>query len=257
MSATTTSSSRPLVFITGATAGFGAATAELFARKAYPLFLTGRRTDRLKSIVEKCQQWTSVQWAHLDVRDADATTELTRKHSELLKTLGIVINNAGLALGTEKVQEGRIADWDTMIDTNVKGLLYITRSLLPFLIANKRGHIVNLGSVAGRWVYPGGAVYCASKFAVRALSEGLRMDLLGSGIRVSNLEPGMAETEFSLVRLGTPEKARAVYQGMQPLEPQDIAETILWMVERPAHVNIQELVIYPTDQAHVGMVNRS
>jgi 3-hydroxy acid dehydrogenase/malonic semialdehyde reductase len=143
-----------------------------------------------------------------------------------------------------------------MFDTNVKGMLYLTRAILPYMIKKKNGHIINLGSVAGHTVYPGGAVYCASKFAVRALSEGLRMDLAGTNIRVSNIEPGMVNTEFSKVRLGDQAKADQVYAGMTPLSPQDIAETILWCLQRPAHVNIQELIIYPTDQAAVGQVTR-
>lgn len=155
------------------------------------------------------------------------------------------------------MQDARIADWDEMFDVNVKGLLSLTRGLLPFMIRNKSGHIVNLGSVAGRWTYPGGAVYCATKFAVRALSEGLRMDLVGTGIRVTNIEPGMVNTEFSKVRFGDQAAADKVYAGMTPLSAQDVAESILWCVQRPAHVNIQEIVIYPTDQAAIGLVHRS
>jgi NADP-dependent 3-hydroxy acid dehydrogenase YdfG len=154
------------------------------------------------------------------------------------------------------MQDADVNDWEEMIDTNIKGLLYMTRGVVGFMITKKSGHIVNLGSVAGRWTYPGGGVYCATKFAVRALSEGLRLDLIGTPIRVTNIEPGMVQTEFSLVRLGDQRKADQVYDKMTPLSAQDLAETILWCVQRPAHVNIQELVIFPTDQAGVGFVNR-
>lgn len=168
----------------------------------------------------------------------------------------VLINNAGLALGTDKLQDAKTSDWDGMIDTNVKGLLYLTRLVLPEFLKNKRGHIVNIGSVAGRWLYPGGAVYCATKFAVRAISEGLRMDLIGTPIRVTNVEPGMVETEFSFVRTGDEDKAKAVYKGMKPLSADDIADCVAWSLSRPAHVNIQELVVFPVDQPAVGQVHR-
>lgn len=173
-----------------------------------------------------------------------------------LSSLDVLINNAGLARGTDKVFEASIEDWNEMLDTNVKGLLYLTRALLPNFIKNKRGHVINLGSVAGRWVYPGGSVYCASKFAVRAISEGMRLDLLGTPIRVTNIEPGMVETEFSEVRFRDKKKAKAVYQGFEPLMASDIAECAWWSLSRPPHVNIQELVVFPTAQASVASVHR-
>ncbi len=243
--------------ITGASAGIGKATALQFARKKNALILTARREDRLEELKKECIELgaSDVLTFLLDVSDAAAVKAMASE----LKTKNIklknLINNAGLAKGTDLLQNSDPADWDQMIDTNVKGLLYVTRQLLPMLIES-RGHIVNMGSVAGRLVYEGGSVYCATKFAVRALSEGLRMDLKGTGVRVTNIEPGMVNTEFSLVRLGNQQKADAVYEDMMPLLANDIAESILWCVDRPAHVNIQELVIYPTDQATVGQVVR-
>jgi hypothetical protein len=241
-------------FITGATAGIGEATARRLASEGYALVLNGRRLDRL----EKLQKDLSVEakLAPFDVRDRRAVEQFCQNHKSILQDVHVLVNNAGLAMGSDPVQNADVADWDTMIDTNIKGLLYLTRQILPHMIAAKRGHIVNMGSVAGRWVYPGGAVYCATKFAVLAISEGLRMDLMGTPIRVTNIEPGMVESEFSLVRFGDKEKADAVYSGMTPLKPADIAETISWVLSRPAHVNIQELVIYPTDQAAIRQVAR-
>jgi hypothetical protein len=166
--------------------------------------------------------------------------------------VSILINNAGLARGIDPVASGNPDDWDQMIDTNLKGLLYITRLVLPHMIERNEGHIVNLGSVAGRWVLPNTAVYCATKFAVRAISDALRMDLLGKKIRVTNIEPGIAETEFAEVRLRDDTKAAAVYKGITPLSPHDIAEAIVWCLDRPPHVNVHEIVIFPTAQANVG-----
>ncbi|MGZ3742613.1 MAG: SDR family NAD(P)-dependent oxidoreductase [Pseudobdellovibrionaceae bacterium] len=249
--------------ITGASAGIGWATAEEFAETGYSLILIGRREDRLKKLREHLIKKTSLlgraqefKIIPLDISKKSQVDGFVHAEGACLEKISILVNNAGLAKGTEKVQEAHISDWEAMIDTNVKGLLYLTRAVVPSLIKKKSGHIVNLGSVAGRLVYTGGAVYCATKFAVRAISEGLRMDLAGSNIRVTNIEPGMVNSEFSLVRLGDEEKAGKVYEGMTSLTPKDIAETILWCVQRPPHVNIQELVIYPTDQASVGHVVR-
>lgn len=244
------------VFISGATAGIGAATARRLAMAGYGLILTGRREDRLQKLANELAEQTAVRIAALDVRDPAAMRALFEAHPEWLAETTVLVNNAGLAAGTEKMQEADPADWDRMIDTNVTGLLHLTRHFLPAMIAKRDGHIVNLGSVAGRQVYPGGGVYCATKFAVRALTEGLRMDLAGTGVRVTNISPGMVETEFSEVRLGNAVKAKAVYQGMTPLSGEDVADAIYWAIERPRHVNIQELVIYPTDQAGIGLVHR-
>lgn len=243
--------------ITGATAGIGKAVAQLFAQKKYNLIITGRRGGRLNELAGELRSYgVDVIPLAFDVSSRKEVEQVFERNRKLFESTSILINNAGLACGVDPVDSANLDDWETMIDTNVKGLLYMTRMVLPSMKTRKSGHIVNIGSVAGRWTYRGGAVYCATKFAVRALSEGVRMDTLGSNIRVTNIEPGMVETEFSIVRLKDEEKAKKVYEGMKPLTAHDIAETILWSVERPSHVNIQELVIYPTDQAHVGMIHR-
>ncbi len=247
------------VLVTGATSGIGQATAEAFCREGVrELIAVGRREERLK---ELARGWSDrfdadVAAVVLDVRSLPDIEAITEEHANLWD-VDILVNNAGLARGTDKMQEANVADWEEMVGTNVLGLLYVTRQVLPPMLKRGSGHIVNLGSVAGRWTYPGGGVYCASKAAVTAITEGLRMDLLGKDIRVTNIEPGMVETEFSLVRFqGDQEKAKRVYADMRPLRPEDVAEAILWCCSRPAHVNVQELVIYPTDQAHVGQVHR-
>jgi 3-hydroxy acid dehydrogenase / malonic semialdehyde reductase len=241
--------------ITGATAGFGLATAEILAAQGYNLILTGRRVERLEEAKARLEKNHQIHVTPLafDIRERVQMEKALGSAGEQLQNLTVLINNAGLALGTEPTQTGSMDDWDAMIDTNIKGLLYMTRLVLPRFVAQNKGHVVNVGSVAGRWTYPGGAVYSATKFAVRAISDSLRMDLLGKNIRVTNIEPGMAETEFSQVRFqGDQEKAKAVYKGLKPLSAEDIAETIAWCLSRPAHVNIQELVIFPTAQAGVG-----
>jgi NADP-dependent 3-hydroxy acid dehydrogenase YdfG len=194
--------------------------------------------------------------APFDITDRDQSLAWFKKNQHLTQNTDLLVNNAGLARGTDPLHKGNIEDWDQMIDTNVRGLLFVTRQLLPRMVERRAGHIVNIGSVAGRWSYPGGGVYCATKFSVRAISECLRMDLLGTGVRVTNIEPGMVETEFSEVRFQDKEKAKQVYKNMKPLSAQDIAESILWSVQRPAHVNIQEIVIFPTDQASIRDVHR-
>jgi 3-hydroxy acid dehydrogenase/malonic semialdehyde reductase len=244
-----------LALVTGASSGIGLATAEALAEKGSDLILTGRRSDRLNALAERLRGDYGVEVTPLtfDIsKRAQVEAAMERVKPQLLR-LSILINSAGLALGTSRMAEADLGEWEAMVDTNVKGLLFMTRlCLTPMLARGELGHIVNIGSVAGRWTYPGGSVYCATKFAVRALTEGLRMDLLGQPIRVTNIEPGMVETEFSLVRLGDEAKAKKVYEGMTPLVAKDIADTITWCLERPAHVNIQELVIYPTQQAGVG-----
>ena len=240
--------------VTGASSGIGAATAEALARAGFSVVLLARRQDRLQILSEKLKKNfpIEVQTAVLDVTDRKAVESWAAQ----APALSVVVNNAGLAKGLDKMQDAKIEDWEAMIDTNVKGLLFLTRAVLPGMIDRNDGHIVNIGSVAGRWVYPGGGVYCASKFAVRALSEGLRIDLMGTAIRVTNIEPGMVPTEFSDVRFESEHRAKAVYKGMQPLTATDIADTILWCLQRPKHVNVQELVIFPTDQATVSLVHR-
>ncbi len=243
--------------ITGATSGIGWATAEAFAKQGISILATGRRQDRLQELKKYLAKYPiEVSTAAFDVSDRFEVSEFLKEYTSTLEQVEVLVNNAGLAKGVEKMQDAHLDDWEVMIDTNIKGLLFMTRALVPLMLKKNKGHIVNLGSVAGRWTYPGGGVYCATKFAVRALSEGLRMDLLGTQIRVTNIEPGMVSTEFSMVRFEDQAKADKVYEGMKPLSAEDIAETIAWCVARPAHVNIQELVIYPTDQAHVGQIAR-
>ncbi|HEX7673490.1 MAG TPA: SDR family NAD(P)-dependent oxidoreductase [Bdellovibrio sp.] len=245
--------------ITGASSGIGWATAEALGAQGFSLFLTGRRTERLNNLAGHLRtKFPGIQTklGSFDISDRDETQEFLKAHYADLAHVDVLVNNAGLARGVDKIQHADIHDWDIMIDTNVKGLLYMTRGVVEHMVRRNSGHIVNIGSVAGRWTYPGGGVYCATKFAVRAISEGLRMDLSGTDVRVTNIEPGMVNTEFSKVRLQDQQKADKVYEGMTPLRAEDIAETIAWCVGRPKHVNIQELVIYPTDQAHVGIVSR-
>jgi serine 3-dehydrogenase len=247
------------VLITGASAGIGAACARAFAREGARLVLAARRTERLEALAEELRaaHGTECHLIALDVRDGDAVTGALGGLPGEWADVDVLVNNAGLGRGMEKLQEGTPADWDEMIDTNVKGLLYTTRALVPGMVDRGRGHVVNLGSVAGHEVYPGGAVYCATKHAVDAITRGLRMDLLGTGVRVSTVDPGMVETEFSVNRFrGDEERARRVYAGMTPLTPDDIADAVLWCATRPPHVTIDEIILKPTDQASATQVHR-
>jgi 3-hydroxy acid dehydrogenase / malonic semialdehyde reductase len=248
-----------LALVTGASAGIGAATAEELARQGADLVLVARREERLKGLADRLasEHGVTVDVAAMDIAERAALEAWARLHGDLLARVDVLVNNAGLARGVDLVQDADPADWETMVQTNVLALLYLTRLVLPHMLARGTGDIVNLGSTAGRWVYRGGAVYAATKHAVRAISEGIRMDVNGSGIRVVNIEPGLVETEFSLVRLGDPERAAAVYADTVPLVAADIAEIVRWCLTLPRHVNIQELVVFPTDQAAVGMVHRS
>lgn len=244
--------------VTGASSGIGAACAEAFASRGWRLVLASRRQDRLAEIARSCEtRGARADAFTLDVRDRDAVERWSLDASALLDEVDVLVNNAGLARGFSPIHEGDPRDWDEMFDTNVRGLLNVSRVMLPRFVAKGRGDVVNVGSVAGRWTYPKGAVYCASKAAERVVTEGMRMDLLGAGVRVSTVDPGMVETEFSLVRFhGDDARARAVYEGVTPLTAADVAETILWILERPAHVNVAEIVIYPTDQASPTMIRR-
>lgn len=250
---------RPARFalITGASAGIGEATALQMASEGYSLVLTARRLDRLKKLAVRCLKAGApkVGCYAVDITKPKEIERVAEKLKAEKIKISVLFNNAGLAKGVELFQNSKQDDMDDMIDTNVKALLNVTRTFLPDLIAT-RGHIVNMGSVAGRLVYAGGAVYCATKFAVRAISDALRIDLQGTGVRVTNIEPGMVQTEFSLVRLGNQQKADSVYADMMPLDANDIARTVLWCLSQPAHVNISELLIYPTDQPTVGQVVR-
>lgn len=244
-------------FITGATSGIGLETARLLAPRCKALIINGRRQERLEELKKELSKFCEVQIACFDVRKRTDVESWFSQNQKWLSEITVLVNNAGLARGTDPVHKAKIEDWDEMIDTNLRGLLYVTRQILPSMVSQKNGHIVNIGSVAGRWSYPGGGVYCATKFSVRALSECLRMDLVGTNIRVTNIEPGMVDTEFSEVRFRDKEKAKQVYKNMKPLSAQDIAESILWSLQRPAHVNIQEMVIFPTDQASIRDVHRT
>ena len=245
--------------VTGATSGFGMATARALAAHGCHVAITGRREDRLQALASELRERHQVETASLafDVRDLSQVLSTLGEATDLLAKLDILINNAGLALALDPVQDGNPADWDQMIDTNLKGLLYVTRIVLPGMVGRGRGHIVNVGSIAGHQVYAGGAVYSATKFAVRAISDALRCDVLGTGVRVSNVEPGLAETEFSEVRFkGDRTRAKTVYEGMSPLRPEDVADAITWCLTRPPHVNIQSVLIMPTDQSPTLAVHR-
>lgn len=245
---------QPTVFITGASSGFGEACARRFAQAGWKLVITGRRTDRLDALAAELASTTEVLALTLDVRDRTAMQAAIDALPDGFAKLRGLINNAGLALGIEPAQRCSLDDWDTMVDTNVKGLMYATRMLLPRLIAHGAGaSIVNIGSVAGRWPYPGGNVYGATKAFVRQLSLNLRCDLAGTGVRVSDLEPGLCESEFSLVRFrGDQARYDATYAGADPVQPQDIAETVLWLMNQPAHININTLEIMPVSQSWAG-----
>ncbi|UFH49104.1 SDR family oxidoreductase [Pseudomonas sp. KNUC1026] len=242
------------VFITGATSGFGEACARRFADAGWALVLTGRRQDRLEALARELGEKTQVLPLVLDVRDRAAMEAAIEGLPAPFDKLAGLINNAGLALGTDPAPKCSLDDWDTMVDTNVKGLIYATRLLLPRLIAHGRGaSIVNLGSVAGNYPYPGSHVYGATKAFVGQFSLNLRCDLQGTGVRVTNLEPGLCESEFSLVRFnGDQSKYDATYKGAEPVQPQDIADTIFWIMNQPAHLNINSLEIMPVSQSWAG-----
>lgn len=248
-----------IILITGASSGIGAACAKHFARQGSKLLLCARRIDKLNEVIADIQRENKVETYafQLDVtKQADVANQINALPAEW-KHIDILLNNAGLAAGLDHIQDGNLADWEAMIDTNVKGLLYVTKEILPGMIARNAGHIINIGSVAGHYVYPKGAVYCASKYAVNALSEGLRMDLFGTKIRVSTVDPGAVETDFSMVRFkGDATRAASVYEGMDPLTADDIADTVVFCASRPPHVNISQVMIMPTDQAAATMVSR-
>jgi len=245
------------LLITGATAGFGEAMALLFADKGCTLILTGRRQQRLDELKERLSAKTAVHTLCFDVRNRAETEAAAASLPENLQSIDVLINNAGLALGKSTLPNGDPDDWDAMIDTNVKGLLYVTRAFLPFLRRSGQGHIINVGSIAGTEVYPGGNVYCASKHAVNALSKALRQELLPEGIRVGQIRPGLADTEFSLVRYkGDAAKAEQVYRGFEALTAADVADAAHYMISAPPHVCINDLEITPTAQANAFMLEK-
>jgi NADP-dependent 3-hydroxy acid dehydrogenase YdfG len=247
------------VFITGASAGIGAATALAFANDGARLLLAARRMDKLVDVAEAARKLgaAAVHCITLDVRDREAVAREIDALPEEWKAIDVLVNNAGLSRGLDKLYLGKIEDWEEMIDTNIKGLLYVTRAVVPGMVECGVGHIINLGSTAGHLAYPNGGVYCGTKAAVHMLNDGLRQDLLGTPVRVTCVEPGMVETDFSLVRFhGDEERAEKVYKGLTPLTPEDVADTILWAASRPAHVNIASILMMSVDQANSLQFNR-
>lgn len=238
--------------ITGATAGFGKAIARKFASNGARLIITGRRSERLAELAEDLEKehGTKVLTLCFDVRELAAVETAVESLQGEWRDIDVLVNNAGLAVGLNPVHEGVTDDWDRMIDTNVKGLLYVTRCISPLMVARRKGHIINIGSIAGKEIYPMGTVYCGSKFAVDAITKGTRIDLLQHGIKVTQIAPGAANTEFSLVRFkGDRDRADAVYNGFQPLKAEDIADAVWYVTSLPAHVNVNDMVLMPTAQA--------
>lgn len=242
-----------IVFVTGASSGIGAATARAFATTGARLVLAARRIERIRALAADA----TAHLIALDVRDRAAVRRAVESLPADFAAIDVLVNNAGLSRGFAPLHEGVEDDWDEMIDTNVKGLLYVTRAVLPGMVARGRGHIINVGSIAGHETYPSGNVYCASKAAVRVLNKGLRLDLLGTGVRVSSVDPGLVPTEFSEVRFhGDRERAAKVYENTRPLTPEDCAEAIVWCASRPPWVNVEDILLMPTDQAAPALVHR-
>ena len=247
------------VFITGATSGIGRACAGIFARNNYNLILNGRREDRLKELAAQLtsRYGTVSHLLPFDVRDPAGVNAAVENLPEEWKQIDILINNAGLALGLAPFPDGETADWDTMIDTNIRGLLYVSKAVVSQMRASERGHIINIGSIAGKEVYPNGGVYCATKHAVDALSKAMRIDLLPYRVKVTAVNPGAAETEFSVVRFkGDEDRAQSVYNGFEPLVAEDVAEAVYFAASRPPHVNIDDITIMPSAQAGATRFNR-
>lgn len=248
---------KKIVLITGATSGIGEATALLLAENNFNLILCGRRNDRLEALKSRLSGKTEVTTLCFDVRDRDAVMQAIRSLPQAWAQIDVLINSAGNAHGLDPIQTGNVDDWDAMIDINVKGLLYVCHEIIPGMADRKHGHVINIGSIAGKEVYPNGNVYSASKFAVDALTRGMRIDLNGNGIKVTSINPGMVETEFSLVRFkGNVERSAQVYQGLDPLKAKDIADIILFTLTRPAHVVLADVVVFPAAQASSMHVKR-
>ena len=243
--------------ITGASSGIGMATAKIFARNGINLILCGRRQERLDTLKNELNSLCNIHILNFDVRNKKDVFLKIKSLPKVFSTIDILINNAGNAHGLDKIQDGNVEDWDAMIDINVKGLLYVSKAVLPTMLLSQSGHIINIGSTAGKEVYPKGNVYCASKYAVDAINQGMRVDLNGKGIKVGTINPGMVATEFSEVRFkGDTQKATKIYQGFTPLQAKDIAEIIWFTVTRPAHVNIADLTVMALDQASSTVVNK-
>ncbi|BAY95480.1 MULTISPECIES: SDR family oxidoreductase [unclassified Tolypothrix] len=248
-----------IILITGASSGIGTACAKVFAGAGARLILAARRLERLQELAANLREefGTETHLLQLDVRDRLAVESAISILPAAWSEIDILINNAGLSRGLDKLHEGSFTDWEEMIDTNIKGLLYLTRYVVPGMVKRDRGHVVNIGSIAGHQTYPNGNVYCGTKAAVRAISEGLKQDLLGTPVRVTSVDPGMVETEFSDVRFhGDSDRAKKVYQGVQPLTPEDVADVVFFCTTRSPHVNINEVVLMPVDQASATLVNR-
>ena len=247
-----------IALVTGATSGIGKATAQILAKNNYKIILCGRREDRLLDLKNELSAFTDVYTLSFDVSDKKAVFESINQLKEEFCKIDVLINNAGNAHGLDSIQNGDLDDWDAMIDINVKGLLYVSKAIIPKMIEQKSGHIINIGSIAGKEVYPNGNVYCASKHAVDALNQAMRIDLNPFGIRVGGIHPGAVETEFSEVRFkGDSERAANVYKGFEPLRAEDIADIIHFVVSRPYHVNIADLIVLPTAQASATVMNKS
>jgi 3-hydroxy acid dehydrogenase / malonic semialdehyde reductase len=248
-----------VVLVTGASSGIGLACARTFAQAGAKVILSARRLERLETLAQELQKEfdTDVYLLPMDVTQRSQVESQISSLPEDWSKIEILINNAGLSRGLDKLYEGNIQDWEEMIDTNVKGLLYVTRSVVPGMVERGRGHVINIGSLAGHQTYPKGNVYCGTKVAVRAISEGLKQDLLGTSLRVTSVDPGLVETEFSKVRFrGDEDRAHGVYQGLTPLTPEDVADTVFYCATRPPHVNINEVLMMPTDQSGSTLVYR-
>jgi serine 3-dehydrogenase len=248
------------VFITGASSGIGFACAQAFAREGARLILSARRKERVDALAEELRKThgTESLTFHLDVRQQPAVEKAVQDLPAAWQDIEVLVNNAGLSRGLDKLHEGKLQDWEEMIDTNMKGLLYVSRAVIPGMVARGKGTIINIGSLAGHEVYPGGNVYCATKFAVDALTRGLRHDLFDTPLRVCTVDPGLVETEFSMVRFrGNEQRAKTVYQNLAALTGEDVAEAVLFCASRPPHVQIAELIVLPTNQASATLVHRA
>ena len=248
-----------VVMVTGASAGIGYSCARIFAKSGAKLILAARRSAKIKKLAEGLAKKYKTESIvlELDVRDQKQVEEKINSLPAKWKKIQILVNNAGLSRGLDKLHEGQLLDWEEMIDTNIKGLLYVSRMVIPLMVKRNKGHIINIGSIAGHEVYPGGNVYCATKHAVDALTKAMQIDLVDTPIRVSSVDPGMVETEFSLVRFhGAKDRAKSVYKGLKPLTASDIAEAVYFCASRPAHVNIHQLRIMPTAQATAMLTHR-
>jgi len=248
-----------IVFITGASSGFGLACADLFAKNGAKLIIAARRTDRLKKIAKelKSKYKTNILPVELDVRNKSMVSAVVKNLPSGWKNIEVLINNAGLSRGLDKLHEGKFNDWDEMIDTNIKGLLYVSREIIPLMIKRNSGHVINIGSIAGHEVYPKGNVYSATKHAVAAITRGLRMDLVDTNIRVTSIDPGLAETEFSVVRFrGDTQKAKEVYKGIEPLSAEDVADAVFYAATRHPNFVVAEMILLPQHQASAMVAHR-